>query len=172
MGTPGLEHQHDAMGDLGGLMVPAHIRHNYTFDKVSILDVGAGWGKYAKLLTEYEIDACEIWKPYVDKENLKNKYRQVFVTDICDLEFEWYDIIIMGDVLEHIERERAVELINRLKSKCQQFYLVIPFNYHQGEVDGNKYEIHHQNDLTDDSIRSIYGVKLLAKDDTKGVYIK
>lgn len=173
MGTPdGKQHQFEAMGDLGGLLVTAHIRHYFPKD-ATILDVGAGWGKYRFLLSDYpNMDACEVWQPYIEAEKLEELYSRVFAVDICDLHDVFYDVIIMGDVLEHIGRERAIPLIEKLKSSCRQLYVVVPYKYHQGEVHGNKYEIHLQDDLTDELVRELYGLKLLAKDDIKGVYIK
>ena len=173
MGTPTTKHSmHDALGDLGSMIVPNHIKHFFN-TTATILDVGAGWGKYAKLLPEFKnIDAVEIWNPYVEENDLEALYRQVFRLDVCDLHDINYDIIILGDVLEHIDRGRAVELIERLKKSCIQLYIVVPYEYHQDEVNGNKYEIHLQEDLTDDLIKELYGLKLFARDDIKGVYIK
>lgn len=171
MGTPKTIHSyHDALGDLGGLLVPAHIRH--FFIKPIILDVGAGWGKYRQLLPEFEVDAVEIWEPYIREEDLTKKYRKVFNVDICNLHEVFYDVIIMGDVLEHIERSKAIRLIEKLKNSCTQLYIIVPYQYHQDEVNGNKYEIHLQEDLTDDLIKELYSVNLLAKDDLKGIYVK
>ena len=170
MGTPDTEQSKlDALNDLGGTIIPAHIRENFV--KPTILDVGAGWGKYRKLLPEFRMDAVEIWQPYVEQENLQQLYRTVYVMDICDFGNAWYDIIILGDVLEHIDRERAIKLVEKLRKQCLQMYLVIPYQYHQGVVHDNKYEIHLQDDLTDSLIQELYGLKLLAKDDVKGVYI-
>ena len=172
MGTPANSGSiYDALGDLGGLLVSGHIRHNFNKDS-TILDVGAGWGKYHRLLPEYTMDAVEIWEPYIIEDKLEEQYNQVIKIDICDLHEVYYDVIIMGDVLEHIEEDRAIPLIERLKRSCKQLYVITPFEYHQGEVNGNKYEIHLQDKLTDESIRRLYSLTLLAKDDIKGVYIK
>lgn len=172
MGTPSTpEAVEDALNDLGGSVVRAYVSNNFHKDS-TILDVGAGWGKYRKLLPDYPMDACEIWEPYVKEEELKKLYDKVFVKDICDLKFKWYDIIIMGDVLEHIEEEHAVRLIKYMYSRCKQIVAVIPYMYPQGEVDHNPYEIHHQDKLTDSRITELYNLRLLAGDDVKGVYIK
>ena len=173
MGTPASDGAiHDALGDLGSIIVSYHIRHNFDPEITEILDVGAGWGKYKKLLPEYQMDAVEIWKPYIEQEKLHDLYRQVFPVDICDIHDIFYDVIIMGDVLEHIERSQAVKIMERLKKSCKQLYLVVPYQYHQDEVNGNKYEIHLQGDLTDELIKELYGLRLFARDDMKGVYIK
>lgn len=173
MGTPSTPGAiNDALHDLGGDTVSAHIRKNFKPKNTTILDVGAGWGKYRKLLPTYKMDAVEIWQPYIEQDKLEKLYDKVFNVDICDLHDVNYDVIIMGDVLEHIERERAVPLIEKLKNSCKQLYVVVPYQYHQGEVHGNKYEIHLQDDLTDELVKELYGLKLFARDDMKGVYIK
>ncbi len=173
MGTPTTpEATHDALFDLGGLTVSEDIRKNFSPQNTTILDVGAGWGKYRRLLPEYKMDAVEIWEPYIQEEKLEKQYGKVFCTDICDFNKANYDVIILGDVLEHIERDRAVPLIKRLKKSCKQLYVVVPYNYPQNEVHGNKYEVHLQDDLTDESVKQYYGLKLMARDEIKGVYKK
>lgn len=173
MGTPTTKGAiYDALHDLGGTVVSSHIKANFSVKDTTILDVGAGWGKYRKLLPVYKMDAVEIWQPYVKQDKLEKLYDKVFNIDVCDLHDISYDVIIMGDVLEHIERERAIPLIERLKNSCKQLYVVVPYQYHQGEVHGNKYEIHLQDDLTDDLVRQLYGLELIAQDDIKGVYTK
>ena len=134
-----------ALYDQAGVEVFYDVRKSFN-QGATILDVGAGWGKYQKLFPDFVVDACEIWPPY--KEELKKNYRKVFIKDVCDLKFGFYDIIIMGDVFEHIEVERAKKLLEYIYHRCQQLYVVVPFLYEQGEVGGNPYEIHLQDDLT------------------------
>lgn len=157
--------------DLGGRTVPRHIRENFPAT-ATILDVGAGWGKYRLLLPEHPMDACEIWKPYIEEDNLEAVYDHVFHEDICNFKFDWYDVVIFGDVFEHIEKDRAKQMLEYVKENCKQFYLVVPYMYQQGSVGGNPYEAHQQPDLTDDLMKSEYGVKLLNREEDKGVYIR
>lgn len=88
-----------------------------------ILDVGCGYGKYSVLLREYLdpdpiIDGVEAWEPYVDNHNLRNLYTKLYVSDVLDLPQETldqYDLVMMGDVIEHIEKEPAIELLKRIR---------------------------------------------------------
>lgn len=169
MGTPA--NKRDAIADLGGLLVPAHIRHHFPVSS-RMLDVGAGWGKYQYLLPEYPMDACEIWEPYIEENGLKTKYREVFNIDICEFEYKWYDVIIFGDVLEHIDKQQAEKVLFYANAHCTQFYIVVPYSYPQEAVDGNPYEAHQQSDLTDEIMHDRFHVSLLARDENKGVYIK
>lgn len=91
-----------------------------------ILDVGPGWGKAATLLREYlntkpeQIDAIELHDPYVEAHRLHALYDEVLVGDVCDLdddELARYDLVLMVDVIEHIEKERAVELLQRIPGR-------------------------------------------------------
>lgn len=88
-----------------------------------ILDVGCGYGKYSVLLREYldpdpVVDGVEAWEPYVKKHGLKKLYHKLYVSDVLDLtqeELDEYDLVMMGDVIEHIEKEPAIELLSRIK---------------------------------------------------------
>ena len=67
---------------------------------VRILDVGPGQGTYSILLRElgYQMDAVEVWHPYVDQFKLRAKYDNVYTVDIRDFDLQGYNFIILGDV--------------------------------------------------------------------------
>ena len=131
-----------------------YIKNNLIDKNSSILDCGPGKGTYSILLSENRkriypnMDCCEIFEPYVEKFQLKKKYRNVFISDICDFEFDWYDMIIMGDVLEHIETQKAQTLLKNIYNKCKHIVIAVPFMFKQGVCYGNKHEEHLQPDLT------------------------
>ena len=124
----------------------------------TILDIGCGHGFYYKLLNHHfnKFDAVEIWEPYIDEYGLKSMYDNVFNVNILDFEFEYYNIIIMGDILEHLNRDDAVMLINRIKDKCDELIVVVPYNLEQDIVFDNQYERHLQPDLNDDIMSEWY----------------
>lgn len=118
---------------------------------MDILDVGPGAGTWVKLLGNLgyrNVDAVEIFERYVTDYTLKSLYRNVIVGDICAWSPAWYDCIILGDVLEHIDVERAVPLVERLGRYCSHLIVCVPWTYPQGECHGNPFERHHQADLT------------------------
>jgi hypothetical protein len=118
----------------------------------TILDIGCGHGFYKKLLGDYftgRFDAVEIWQPYIDEYNLIELYDNLYNVNILDFDFEYYDIIIMGDILEHLSKDDSIKLINKLKDKCKELIVVVPYYLPQDECFGNKYEIHLQPDLDD-----------------------
>lgn len=87
-----------------------------------LLDVGPGWGKYAVLVREYvdpeaEISAVEAWQPYIDRHRLGRLYDEVIAGDVCDQPaelFARFDVVLMADVIEHIDKKAALELIDRI----------------------------------------------------------
>ena len=142
--------------------------------ETSILDIGAGGGKYKYLLYNYpKMDAVEKWEPYVEKLGLKNQYREVFVTDILDFDFDFYDVIIMGDVLEHIPVDKAVGLMKRLMQKCHDMVVVLPYmNASEVACEGNPNEIHRQADLTQEVIESRYPMlQKYTDNEISGMYV-
>jgi autotransporter strand-loop-strand O-heptosyltransferase len=124
-----------------------------------ILDVGPGQGTYSDLLKDlgYRIDAVEVWAPYVDEFNLRAKYDNVYIKDICEFDIKDYDFIILGDVLEHLSTEDAQRLIKNIHFLEIQCLVAIPYMMPQdGDEYGNKYETHHQPDLTPDVMADRY----------------
>lgn len=92
----------------------------------AVLDVGPGWGKYAVLLREYlndkptRIDAVEAWVPYIAEHRLDRLYDDVIGGDVCDLaasSFDPYDVVLMVDVIEHIDKAAALDLLDRIRGR-------------------------------------------------------
>lgn len=142
----------------------------------SILDIGAGCGTYYELLKEFSsnIDAIEAFQTNIDKFNLKNKYREVICADIvqCQIPDDKYDIIIMGDVLEHINVLPAKTLIRNLSKKCKLLLVAVPYLMEQDAIEDNDFEEHKQPDLTVDIMKERYPqLKLLIGDDRYGYYV-
>ncbi len=123
----------------------AWIRREFPKD-AAVLDVGACDGKWKSLLPEYEnMDAIEAFEP-----NLKNlgAYRNVFHADIREFEYDHYDLIIFGDIVEHLTPEQAKAMLDYAKPRCKDMVIAVPFLYRQGAIYGNPYEVHIQDDLT------------------------
>lgn len=153
--------------------VKTHLIHSIDFN-AEILDVGPGYGTYGNLLKpEYKnISAIEIWEPYVEKFNLKNIYKLVYIGDICNFDFSNFEYIILGDILEHIEKEKAINLINKINEKNKKCLIAVPYLYPQGPHEDNIYETHHQPDLTHDIFIQRYsGFNCLFRNESYGYYI-
>jgi hypothetical protein len=136
-----------------------HIRTvvlEYLPRRYKILDVGPGIGTYGKFLSDLNIDAIEIHKPYVEQYNIKQYYKNVFIGNIIEFNYDDYDYIIIGDVLEHIPVDDAKKLIKDITSKGIKCLIAVPFLCPQDAVDGVESEIHHQEDLTSRIMKSRY----------------
>lgn len=126
---------------------------NKFFNGGTILDAGPGVGTYYNLLNDrYTLDCCEIHKPYIDQYELSAKYRQCWNEDIRKFEanctsFANYDIVIIGDVLEHLPVVDAQLLLEQMKA-AKEVIVAVPFQMHQGAIGGVESERHHQPDLT------------------------
>jgi len=121
------------------------------YDKnISILDVGSGSGTYYDLLNPLgynNLDGVEAFYPYIKKFDLQSKYKKLYIGDITKIEIDYskYDLIIMGDVFEHIKKEDAKILVDNINTI--DMIISIPFESEQGPINENLYEIHQQSDL-------------------------
>lgn len=150
--------------DLGKTEIVGYIRNH--FEKgATCLDVGACDGKWSGLLGDYlEMDAVEIFPGNILAHNLLAKYRKVYEADIYGFGYDWYDLIIFGDVLEHMNVDRAQAVLEYAKPRCRDMIIGVPFLWPQGELYGNPYEVHIQPDLTETVFKERYpGFRLLLK---------
>lgn len=142
----------------------------------TILDVGAGEGTYYNLLSDWftnKIDAVEVFKPNIEEYKLEEKYNQVFNADIKDFRYSYYDIIIFGDIIEHLEVNEAQEVLKYAYSRCKEVVVAVPYKYKQGIINNNIYEIHKQDDLTPEIMKERYPfLKLLYGNKEYGYYVK
>lgn len=159
---------------------------NYLIDNFkndsTILDIGCGKGENADLLYNYfgKFDGVEIKQTNIENFNLKEKYNNIWDIDIINFEFEYYDIIIVDDILKHLTIEDSKKLINKLKNKCKELLFIIPFNiydsldnkidYPQGNLNFDiMYEFYYELDLL--NYKNIdYKIKQKNNDDTIGYY--
>lgn len=123
-----------------------------------ILDIGAGVGTYSKLLRcmGYKMDCMEIWLPYVVEYKLNELYDNVIIGNVMNYDISNYDVIIMGDILEHLSVEDGLSLMKRIEDKGQMCIVAVPYKLEQGVCHGNEYEVHKQSDLTEEVMLSRY----------------
>lgn len=131
---------------------------------MKVLDVGVGSGTYSDLLRGHvsRIDGIEAWEPYISQFSLYQKYDQIIRADVLDLaaeNFFGYDLVIFGDVLEHMSREESMGLWHGLEQCGVRYGMIsVPIvHYPQGEEFGNPYERHVQEHLTADEVVKDYG---------------
>lgn len=154
--------------------VKEYIKNKFSED-IKILDVGAGSGTYYELLKDCfnNMEAVEVFKPNIEKYELEKKYKKVYNVDIKDFEYKYYDLVIFGDVIEHLSVEEAQKVLEYAKNRCKEMIVAVPYMYEQGIEEGNVYEIHKQDDLTDEVVLERYNMlKPLYKNELYGYYIK
>jgi len=129
---------------------------------ISILDVGSGFGKYGVLFREHldirknrcypkkywetTIDCVEVWENYITPIH-KYVYDRVYLEDIRELHpfLKTYDIIVMADVIEHMEKDEGIDLLNNLLSNNCSGGVVVsypPILGNEGKKWINPYETH------------------------------
>lgn len=113
------------------------------------LDVGACDGKWFTLLSDCMImDAVEVWEPNIDKYKLEQKYRIVINCPVQNFYYEHYDLVLFGDVIEHMTVEDAQKVLVYAKEHSDMVIVAVPFLFKQDAIYGNPYERHIQDDLT------------------------
>lgn len=129
-------------------------------DVRTALDVGPGEGTYYNLLHDLvpTMDAVEIWAQNITDFALTSKYRDVWNQDARTFAFHFpgsedYDLIIFGDVLEHLSVEDAVSVFTRARAASKWVLVSVPIiHFPQGEIDGNHAETHLIEDPLDELI--------------------
>ena len=144
----------------------------------TILDVGAGQGVYLNLIRESLGDnpivtAVEVWQPYIDQFNLENRYDYLYPLDVRELSSFEYDLVILGDVLEHMSEQDAIDLWDRISKQAKYAIISIPIiHYHQDAINGNPYEIHVDEDWnTERVLKSFHSIIEHVEFPVTGVFV-
>jgi len=152
------------------LYIINRLLHLFPNRDAKILDVG---GKYGMLLKEYcsVIDGIAAFEETV---NLPQYYNEIFVMNVLDFDnFKNYDVVIFGDVLEHIKTEDAQRLLSRIYDEVTEIIIVVPFLYEQDALNDNPYETHQQPDLTHEIFLDRYkGFECWGLNKRQGIYMK
>jgi 2-polyprenyl-3-methyl-5-hydroxy-6-metoxy-1,4-benzoquinol methylase len=129
-----------------------------------ILDIGAGSGTYSDALSDagisVDIDAVEVWKPYIDEFNLQDKYGRVYEEDVRNHNDFNYDLIIFGDILEHMSKEEALAVWKKVSEQAKNAIIAIPIiHYEQHAINDNPYEEHIKDDWSHEEVLdSFHGI--------------
>lgn len=148
----------------------------------SVLDIGAGSGTYKKMFSKNKLFqdstwvAIEAWQPYIENFKLTEMYTTVINDDVMNVDISSIgpvNITFMGDVLEHLSKEDAVLLVDRVMSISTYAVISIPIvHWPQAERHGNPYEVHVKDDWTDTEVKETF-LKYITKScagDQIGVY--
>lgn len=139
-----------------------HIRN--IIDRVKhdrMLDVGCGSGTYAKMFPSSEWFGVEAWEPYINEFGLNSLYGTIIVGDARSVNFSSFgkfDVAILGDVLEHMEKDEAKNLFDAVRKIADTVIVSIPIgHYPQDAYNGNPFEKHVTDNWTDDDFRETFG---------------
>ena len=124
---------------------------------VSVLDIGPGVGTYAKLLADLPIarmTGVEVWEPYVTTYRLREYYDEIIIGDARVVDLPVSDVVILGDIVEHMTRAEARELWDRCaRAGRRAVFLSIPIvHYPQAEIEGNPFEVHVEEDWSHEMV--------------------
>jgi len=125
----------------------------------SLLDVGTGFGKYGILAREYldpanfarqggrgvRIDGIEVFEPYVTPVH-RFVYDRLYIGDavpvLRTLDTK-YDLVLLIDVIEHLEREAGIELLRECARVGRNVLISTPKDIgDQGAEFDNPAEVH------------------------------
>lgn len=115
-----------------------------------VLDVGAGSGGYGKIIRdlkyECQVDAVEVYADYIQQYKLSEVYDRIFNVNILDFDPDPdnYDLMIFGDVVEHIEKQRAIELLARMRKRASFLWICLPL-----KVTGRSWSLGYQQGSTE-----------------------
>lgn len=113
-----------------------------------VLDIGAGSGTYAKMFRNHHPArwiAVEAWGPYIEQFNLSELYDDVIIADVRYLSAVYLmaDMVILGDVIEHMPKIDAIDVVNQVKKFSDSIIASIPVgDWPQGSVNGVPTEEH------------------------------
>ena len=127
----------------------------------SVLDVGVGWGRYGALLRlglergyadisdrsnwQVRIDGIEAFAGYIG-DIQRSVYNEIHLGTVQKTigNLGTYDVILLGDVIEHLEKDEGVQLLKELVNKARLRVVLATPNgrYDQDAMFGNQFEKH------------------------------
>jgi len=126
----------------------------------TILDIGVGFGTYGFLSRQFldiadgrndygnwlrTIDGIEVFDRYLTPVH-KFIYNQIFIGNACDIVprlKKQYDLVLLVDVIEHLQEDRGKKLLLDCVKKGRNLIIATPKDIGgQGAVFGNQFETH------------------------------
>ena len=129
-----------------------------------VIDVGVGHGTYLKLLRPAvpgpRWTGIEAWAPYIARFQLNRIYDQIVVADVRFVDFRKLppaELMIFGDILEHMSKEQALAVIGEALTHCRFVLASIPVvAFPQEAFGGNPFEAHIKSDWSDAEARESF----------------
>jgi hypothetical protein len=144
---------------------------------LTFLDVGAGAGSnlefYRPWFPNSRWIGVEVWQPYVDRFSLVDRYSHVLIDDVRRVPLPPADVVLLGDVLEHMSIEEASEVWLKATAAARDGVVLasLPLGeYPQGAVHGNPYEAHRSTWTQETADLHLPGARLLAVNEVVGLF--
>jgi len=112
----------------------------------TVLDVGAGYGKYGFLAREFadaeRVDAIDVTTPRFAA------YDHVWLGDLRQLDrllpadVPVYDLALFIDVIEHFEKPEGYAVLDQLVARARSVLVATPWGFRPQEIPGMPYETH------------------------------
>lgn len=144
--------------------IPAIVYLMQQLKPASALDIGKGFGKYGFLIHEYvgidnrekinpALTLSDLSKVKVDcieadadlmLPHLSQIYSQVYFGDVFKIyrELPEYELILMIDVIEHLDKKAALEMLRYFLKKTSAILIATPLNFFEQELYQSKFEHH------------------------------
>lgn len=140
-------------------IVPVVVKEMRRLQPRSILDVGIGFGKWGFLAREY----LDVWQGRLGRGEWEIRidgieafpgyhnplwdwiYDSVHIGDVRNLAEEMgsYDLVLMCDVIEHLDRPSGVRVVQALMDRSRAMIVTTPTTFWaQGAENGNPFERH------------------------------
>jgi len=142
-----------------------------------VIDVGPGSGTYGRIVRDVTTDAylvgVEAWEPYINEFGLRAIYDEIAVMDAREFTNWESDLVIFGDVLEHMSEADALELWNAASAQASKILMSIPIiHYPQCAEHGNPYEVHVDEDWSHDRVMNTFpGITAYERYAVTGAYL-
>lgn len=135
---------------------------------ISILDIGIGFGKWGHLFREYtdilesqddpsryrrenwkvRIDGIEGFPDYITDMH-RYLYNEIMIGDVRSLAttIGAYDVVFLGDIIEHVTKEDGIQLIRTLLEKTNRAIILSTPKYETSQEALNENELERHRSL-------------------------
>ena len=146
------------------IQIPAIVYLLQQLKPSTVLDIGKGFGKYGFLIHEYagidnqerinpalsmaEQSAIKVDAVEADKDlllpHLNQVYSNIFIGDVFEIykRLQQYDLILMIDVIEHLDKAKAIELLKYFLAKNSILIIATPLHFFKQELYKSEFEQH------------------------------
>lgn len=117
----------------------------------------------------------EVFPDYIKQYGIDKWYDTIYVINVIDFRCNYgqYDLVIMGDILEHLTVEDAQKVVAYFTEKNLPLLVLVPYNYVQGICFDNIHETHEQPDLTEALFNTRYpNFRKIVGNALQGVFFK